>query len=108
MQFTYPEASIKDAQATGEAFGTQKRTASTSKHENSLLFSVLWVIFALLDPKPATQLNADSFGSGSTTLLVTKSHKNAKDSGWWEIKKNISLNTKQNFIPKKIIGSHGA
>jgi hypothetical protein len=25
----------------------------------------LWVIFALLDPDPATQINADPFGSGS-------------------------------------------
>ncbi len=97
----YPQASINDAQATGEAFGTQKRTASTSKHENSLLFSVLWVIFALLDPDPATQLNTDPCGSGSTTLLVTKSHKNAKDSGWWEIKKNISLNTNKILFLKK-------
>jgi hypothetical protein len=40
LQFTYPYASIKDAQATGEAFSLQKRTSSTSKHENSLLFSI--------------------------------------------------------------------
>jgi hypothetical protein len=31
---------IKDAQATGEAFSPQKRTSSTSKHENSVLFSI--------------------------------------------------------------------
>ncbi len=35
LQFTYPYASIKDVQATGEAFSHQKRTSSTSKHENS-------------------------------------------------------------------------
>jgi hypothetical protein len=29
LQFTYPKASIKDAQATGEAFSPQKRTSST-------------------------------------------------------------------------------
>jgi hypothetical protein len=40
LQFSYPLASIKDAQATGEAFSPQKRTSSTSKHKNSLLFSV--------------------------------------------------------------------
>jgi hypothetical protein len=39
LQFTYPYASIKDGQATGEAFSPQKRTYSPSKHENSLLFS---------------------------------------------------------------------
>jgi hypothetical protein len=33
LQFTYPYASIKDAQATGEAFSPQKRTSITSKHE---------------------------------------------------------------------------
>jgi len=29
---------MKDAQATGEAFSPQKRTSSTSKHENSVLW----------------------------------------------------------------------
>jgi hypothetical protein len=42
-------AFIKDAQAIGDAFSPQKRTSSTSKHENVLLFLYLWVIFALLD-----------------------------------------------------------
>jgi hypothetical protein len=32
-------------------------------------FLFLWVIFALLDPDPATQNNADPCGSGSETLL---------------------------------------
>jgi hypothetical protein len=60
----------RTAQATGEAYSSQKRTSSTSKQENSLLFSVryLWVIFVLLDPDPATQINADPFESGSTIL----------------------------------------
>jgi hypothetical protein len=40
LKFTYPKASIKDAQATVEAFSPQKRTSSTSKHENSVLFSI--------------------------------------------------------------------
>jgi hypothetical protein len=31
-------------------------------------FLFLWVIFALLDPDPATQINADPCGSGSETL----------------------------------------
>jgi hypothetical protein len=42
----------RDAQATGEAFSPQKRTSCTSKHENSLPFLCLLVIFALLDPDP--------------------------------------------------------
>jgi hypothetical protein len=35
LQFTFPEASKKDAQATGEAFIPQNRISSTSKHEIS-------------------------------------------------------------------------
>jgi hypothetical protein len=50
LRFTYPTAFIKEVQATGEAFGTQKRTSSNVKHEISSLFLFLWVIFALLDP----------------------------------------------------------
>jgi hypothetical protein len=50
-----------DAQATGDAFSPQKKTSSTVKQDNSLLFSPLVVIFALLDPDPdkATQINVD-------------------------------------------------
>ncbi len=33
LQFTYPQAIIKDVQATGEALSPQKRTSSTSKDE---------------------------------------------------------------------------
>ncbi len=37
-----------------------------------ILFLYLFVIFALLDPDPdpATQINADTRGSGSTTLGI--------------------------------------
>jgi hypothetical protein len=37
----------------------RSRTYSASKHENSSLFLFLWVIFALLGPDRATQINAD-------------------------------------------------
>jgi hypothetical protein len=54
---------MKDAQATGEAFSSLNSTTFTSKHENSLLFLFLCLIFDLLDPDPdadpATQINAD-------------------------------------------------
>jgi hypothetical protein len=33
LQFTYPEASIKNVQVTEEAFCSQKRPSNTSKHE---------------------------------------------------------------------------
>jgi hypothetical protein len=35
MQFTYPQPSIKDVQATEEAISPQKSTSSTSKHKIS-------------------------------------------------------------------------
>ncbi len=68
---THPQASLKDAQATGEAFSSQKRTSSTSKHEISLLFLFFGVIFALLDSDPATHINSDPCGSESKTLQLT-------------------------------------
>ncbi len=51
LQFTYPYVSIKDIQATGEAFGP-KKTPSNSKRKfiNCIVF--FWVIFAPLDPDP--------------------------------------------------------
>ncbi len=64
--------SIKDPQATGEAFSPQKRTSSTSKDENSLLFSIFFGHFALLDPDPdpTAQINADPCGSGTLFLSL--------------------------------------
>jgi hypothetical protein len=47
LQFTYPWASIKDVQVTEEAVSSQKRISSTSKHEISYFFLLLWVIFAV-------------------------------------------------------------
>jgi hypothetical protein len=41
-------ASINDAQATGEAFSPQKKTSSTSKHENSLFFSIFVEVLDVL------------------------------------------------------------
>jgi hypothetical protein len=71
-----------DAQATGEAFSPQKRRSSTSKDENSVLFSIFfwhflpsWIgirisnLYADPDPDPAAQINADPCGSGSETLF---------------------------------------
>jgi hypothetical protein len=62
LQFTYSWASIKDDQATGEAFSPQKRTSSNSKLEISLLFSFFVGHFCPIgsgDPDPAIQINAD-------------------------------------------------
>jgi hypothetical protein len=47
---THSWASIKDVQATGEAFSPQKRTSSTSKDKIFNGFLLSWAIFALLDP----------------------------------------------------------
>jgi hypothetical protein len=38
MQASYPQAAIKDVQATTKTYSTQKRTSSTSKHEIPSLF----------------------------------------------------------------------
>jgi hypothetical protein len=85
LQFTFPLAYIKDAQATGEAFSPQKRTSSTKKHENSGLFFYFcgsflpsWIririrnLSADPDPDLATQINADPCESGSETLHMTE------------------------------------
>jgi hypothetical protein len=73
-----------NAQATGETFSPQKGTSSTSKDENSVLFSIFlgsllpsWVRIRIrnlyADPDPAAQINADpcgsGYGSGSETLV---------------------------------------
>jgi hypothetical protein len=58
---------MKEVQATKEAFSPQKTTSSTSKHG----ICIFVVHFALLDQDPADQNQADSSGSGSTTLDVT-------------------------------------
>jgi len=71
LQFTYPYASIKDVQVTKEAFSYQKRISSTSKHEISYFFLLLWVLFALLDPY--TDPNSE-YGSGSTDLIISGSN----------------------------------
>jgi hypothetical protein len=47
LQFTYPQAFIKDVQATEKVFIPQKRKTNTSELKIS---SLLWVIFALLGP----------------------------------------------------------
>ncbi len=60
LQFTYLYASIKKVQVTEEAFSSQKRTSSTSKHEISYIyFFFCWSFFAFLDPDPLTRLNPD-------------------------------------------------
>jgi hypothetical protein len=53
---------IKDVQATGEAFGRQKRTSNTLKDEIYYLFIFFWVIFALPDLDSGTPLNPGRSG----------------------------------------------
>ncbi len=57
-----------------------QKKPSTLKREHPVLknmkildfFLFLWVIFALLDPDPATQINADPCGSGYGSETLTK------------------------------------
>ncbi len=82
LQFTYPQASIKNVQVSEEAFSSQKRPSNTSKHELLKNVLLLWVIFAFLvpDPDPLTRLNPDPIririlsGSGSATLPLRVSN----------------------------------
>ncbi len=55
LQFTYPQASIKNVQVTEEAFSSQKRPSNTSKHDFFKFFSTFVGHFALLDPDPDPQ-----------------------------------------------------
>jgi hypothetical protein len=59
LQFTYPYASIKEEQATEEAFSPPKRTSSSS----NMKFLNFFPFLAFLDPDPDSES-----GSGSTDL----------------------------------------
>jgi len=60
----------KDAQTTGEASALKKEHPALQNMKILYFFLYFWVIFALLDPDPATQINADP--CGSTTLQITE------------------------------------
>ncbi len=65
VQYTYPQASIKDVQATEEAFSLQKRTSSTSKPEMSkkiFYFCGSFLLSWIRIPDPGS-------GYGSTDLI---------------------------------------
>jgi hypothetical protein len=55
LQFTYPKASIKDVQATGEAF-ILKREHSELQKMKIITFFYFVGIFALLDPDPRIRI----------------------------------------------------
>jgi hypothetical protein len=61
---------MKDVQAAGETFSSQKITSSTSKPEISSLFSTFEGLFALLDPDPDP---ADQNQCGSESEILYKS-----------------------------------
>ncbi len=62
---------MKDAQATGEVFSSQKKTSSNSKQKFLYFFFICGqFFFALPDPDPATQIKAEC-GSGFATLIKT-------------------------------------
>jgi hypothetical protein len=52
VQYTYSYASIKNVQVTEEAFISQKRTSTTSKHVEMFSFFSTFCIFARLNPDP--------------------------------------------------------
>jgi hypothetical protein len=65
---------VKDVQATGVPSALKREHPELKNMKILDFFLFFWVIFALLDPDPATQINADpcgsGYGSGSETLLV--------------------------------------
>jgi hypothetical protein len=84
LQFTHPQACIKDIQVTKEAFSFQKRTSSTSNHEISSFFLLLRVIFAFLDPDPDSEN-----GSGSTDLIESGSNPDPDPKPWWAVPRSV-------------------
>ncbi len=71
LQFTYPQAFIKDVQDdTVEAFSSQKRTSSTSKHE-ILYKSFLPFWIRVTNPDPGNESGSGLNESGSEKLLNT-------------------------------------
>jgi hypothetical protein len=48
MQFIYPQASIKDVQATEEAFSPKREHPALQNMKFLHVFLFLWVIFVLL------------------------------------------------------------
>jgi hypothetical protein len=63
----------KITEVTEEAFSSQKRPSSTSKHELSNFFQLLWVIFALLDPDPDSNPDPQPWCFYAISLLL-RSH----------------------------------
>jgi hypothetical protein len=74
LQFTYPWASVKYVQDTGQAFSPRKRTSSTSKLGISSLFLFCGSFLpSFPDADPHWECESGSsrpnqWGSGSTTL----------------------------------------
>ncbi len=60
---------LQDVQVTEEAFSSQKKTSSTSKHDISKTFSTFVGHFSLLDPDPDSEYG---YRSGSTDLIDPK------------------------------------
>jgi hypothetical protein len=70
--------SKKNIQVTKEAFSSQKRISSTSKHKISKIFLILWVIFARLSP----DLDPDSeCGYGSSDPIESRSNPDLQPCG---------------------------
>ncbi len=97
LQFTYPWDSIKDVQVTEEAFSSQKRTSSTSKHEISKFFLLLRVIYALLDPDPDSEY-------GSADLIESRSN---SDPDPKHLYPGSAINCKKSFLKIVPLGVAG-
>ncbi len=52
LQFTFPQASIKDAQATVKPSAPKEKNSTLQNMTILYFFLYLWAIFALSDPDP--------------------------------------------------------
>jgi hypothetical protein len=64
LQFTYPDASIKEHMLQEKPSALKREHPALQNVKILNFFLYFWVMFALLDPDtyPATQLNADPCG----------------------------------------------
>jgi hypothetical protein len=67
----------------GEAFSPQRDHPALQNMKIQYFLLFLWVIFALLDPDPATQINADPCGSGSGSATLLERPPNHQSMALW-------------------------
>ncbi len=70
LQFRYLSSGLHKGLLQEKASALKREHPALQNMKILNFFLYLWVIFALLDPDPATQINTDPCGSVSTTLCT--------------------------------------